>query len=118
MGMNKDQDAKGTVGKPEKKRFRETTKRLREGKKKHLKHRASLEWRLDQRRVCETARALGDISLRTRLECAGLETARARFSWKTLGSRLSALYQNANSKPPRIVDTQTPIVHPSPSLTR
>lgn len=41
-------------GKPDKKNFRQTTKRLRAGQEEtSLKHRASLDWHLDQKRVCE-----------------------------------------------------------------
>lgn len=33
--------------------FKDTSKRLRQGKEKHLSHRASLDWRQDAARVCE-----------------------------------------------------------------
>lgn len=42
--------------------------------------------------VRETARALKDEKLRKRLEVAGLQTARARFSWKTIGAQLANVY--------------------------
>ena len=44
--------------------------------------------------VRETARALENEDLRNELTAAGLETARARFSWKKIGQTLSALYSN------------------------
>jgi glycosyltransferase involved in cell wall biosynthesis len=42
--------------------------------------------------VTQIIRALGDKSLRSRLAIAGMETARQRFSWKTIGQGLNALY--------------------------
>jgi hypothetical protein len=39
--------------KPHNEHFKETAKRLREGKEAHLGHKASLDWRHDSRRVCE-----------------------------------------------------------------
>jgi glycosyltransferase involved in cell wall biosynthesis len=42
--------------------------------------------------VRETARALQDATLRKHLELAGLQTARARFSWKMIGAQLSQAY--------------------------
>jgi glycosyltransferase involved in cell wall biosynthesis len=42
--------------------------------------------------VRETARALRDAQLRKHLELAGLQTARARFSWKTIGAQLANVY--------------------------
>lgn len=42
--------------------------------------------------IKETVRALHSAELRDRLRRKGLETARARLSWKTLGARLSAAY--------------------------
>jgi len=48
--------------------------------------------------VRETARSLRDADLRSRLEYAGLETVRARFSWTTLGRELNGIY-NRNSVP-------------------
>ena len=43
--------------------------------------------------IRETVRALRDQPLRARLSVAGMETARRRFSWKTIGQKLSALYR-------------------------
>lgn len=42
--------------------------------------------------VQETARALKDAKLRKHLELAGLQTARARFSWKMIGAQLADVY--------------------------
>jgi glycosyltransferase involved in cell wall biosynthesis len=52
--------------------------------------------------VAEMSRALRDRPLRTRLAAAGTETARRRFSWKTIGQKLNALY-NARLSAPRPV---------------
>jgi hypothetical protein len=52
MGNDADFDANQTK-KPAKGRFKDTAKRLRQGQDGHLSHRASLDWRLDQRQVCE-----------------------------------------------------------------
>lgn len=60
--MGKDVDIEGKAKRPAKGRFKETTKRLRQGEEGHLSHRASLDWRLDQRRVCETGAARADIA--------------------------------------------------------
>jgi hypothetical protein len=63
MGKSKDQGETKTAGKPDKKRFRETTKRLRDGRKNNLKHRPSIEWRLDRTRVCDAAAPLDIIPI-------------------------------------------------------
>jgi polysaccharide biosynthesis protein PslH len=42
--------------------------------------------------VQQTARALKDAKLRKHLELAGLQTARARFSWKMIGAQLAQKY--------------------------
>ena len=44
--------------------------------------------------VQQTARALKYAKLRKHLELAGLQTARARFSWKTIGAQLANVYSN------------------------
>ncbi|MGZ4963541.1 MAG: glycosyltransferase [Limisphaerales bacterium] len=44
--------------------------------------------------VTQTARALQDAKLRKHLELAGLQTARARFSWKMIGAQLATMYSN------------------------
>jgi glycosyltransferase involved in cell wall biosynthesis len=44
--------------------------------------------------VKQTARALQDATLRKHLELVGLQTVRARFSWKTIGAQLAQLYSN------------------------
>ena len=49
------------AGKPQNRRFRDTTRRLRQGKDAHLSHRASLDWRLDQRGVCDKGAPEADI---------------------------------------------------------
>ncbi|MBI1215746.1 MAG: hypothetical protein GC185_08005 [Alphaproteobacteria bacterium] len=60
--MGNDADTNGSkTRRPAKGRFRNTTDRLRQGKDGHLSHRASLDWRLDQRLVCETENAPADI---------------------------------------------------------
>jgi hypothetical protein len=62
MGNDVDRDSESTTSKkPETRRFRDTTRRLREGSEKPLKHRATLDWRLDQRSVCEKGGAAADI---------------------------------------------------------
>ena len=52
MGKDIDRGGESLTTKPGTKRFRERSARLRQGKENHLRHRASLEWRLDQDRVC------------------------------------------------------------------
>jgi len=42
----------------------------------------------------ETARALQDASLRSRIEDAGMKTARERLSWPMLGKQLSSFYED------------------------
>lgn len=49
------------AGKPQNRRFRDTARRLRQGKDAHLSHRASLDWRLDQRGVCDRGAPEADI---------------------------------------------------------
>lgn len=49
--------------------------------------------------VRETARALRDLELRKSLEQAGLNTARSRFSWTTLGHKLNKVYAETFSSP-------------------
>ncbi len=61
MANDVDKDSDFKLPKPDKRRFRDTTGRLRGGKEKHLSHRASLDWRLDQRTVCEVAEYTADI---------------------------------------------------------
>lgn len=61
MGNDVDRDSETITKKPEKRRFRDTTRRLREGQEKPLKHRATLDWRLDQRTVCGVNGADADI---------------------------------------------------------
>lgn len=61
MANEVDKDSEFKLPKPDKRRFRDTTGRLRGGKEKHLSHRASLDWRLDQRTVCEVVEAPADI---------------------------------------------------------
>lgn len=61
MGKEADRDGnKGTTG-PDKRRFKDVSGRLRAGKERHLSHRASLDWRLDQRTVCDIADTPADI---------------------------------------------------------
>lgn len=59
--MAKDMDSEFKLPKPDTRRFRDTTGRLRQGKERHLSHRASLDWRLDQRTVCEITEQPADI---------------------------------------------------------
>jgi len=54
MGKDVDREDESMTKKPRKKRFKDTTKRLRQGSGAHLGHRASLDWRNDQRLVCDT----------------------------------------------------------------
>jgi len=46
-------DTETSTKKPKTEGFRNTSRRLRRGKENHLSHRASLDWRLDQGRVCD-----------------------------------------------------------------
>ena len=52
MGNEVDRGGDTNV-RPDKRRFKDTSGRLRHGKAHHLSHRASLDWRLDQRTVCD-----------------------------------------------------------------
>ena len=52
MANDVDRDSESTTKKPAIKGFKATTGRLRQGDEKPLKHRATLDWRLDQRTVC------------------------------------------------------------------
>lgn len=52
MSNEFDQEADEMLRRPDKKGFRATSKRLRAGKKNHLGHRGSLQWRQDARVVC------------------------------------------------------------------
>lgn len=61
MANEVDKDAEFKQPKPDKRRFRDTSGRLRQGKEKHLSHRASLDWRLDQRTVCGKAETPADV---------------------------------------------------------
>lgn len=59
MANEFDQNQSGSsvntkTGKPNTAGFRHTAKRLRKGEDGHLKHRSSLDWRLDQKTVCNT----------------------------------------------------------------
>lgn len=69
-----------SVKKPQNKRFKETSKRLREGKEHHLSHRASLDWRLDQRRVCGAADPAEDAIVPIAELCAILAESRTGAS--------------------------------------
>jgi glycosyltransferase involved in cell wall biosynthesis len=40
----------------------------------------------------ETGRALCDVRLREQIEAAGIRTAHARFSWKSIGAQLNKFY--------------------------
>jgi hypothetical protein len=62
MGNGRDREEdQGSAGKPQNGRFRDTARRLRQGKEAHLSHRASLDWRLDQRGICEKGAPEADI---------------------------------------------------------
>lgn len=85
MNNKSGQDA-GQPGKPKTGGFRDTARRLRQGKDSHLSHRASLDWRLDRARVCERfgdvvdyieLEGLKAILLRSRTAAALLQDAAA-----------------------------------------
>lgn len=61
MANDADKGNEFKTPRPDKRRFRDTTGRLRQGKEKHLSHRASLDWRLDQRTVCDMPERPADI---------------------------------------------------------
>lgn len=61
MGKDVDRESESPTKKPETRRFKDTSKRLRSGAEKPLKHRATLDWRLDQRSVCDRDGAEADI---------------------------------------------------------
>ncbi|MEO6183910.1 MAG: glycosyltransferase family 4 protein [Verrucomicrobiota bacterium] len=61
--------------------------------------------------VRETARALRDLELRNNLERAGLDTARARFSWTMLGRQLIALYDQKFSSVPEFISATAHLDH-------
>lgn len=61
MGNEADRDGKTKMPRPDKRRFKDTSGRLRQGKERHLSHRASLDWRLDQRTVCDVLENPADI---------------------------------------------------------
>jgi hypothetical protein len=52
MDRDSDHDADASTKKPKLGGFKETTRRLRQGKENHLSNRASLDWRQDRERVC------------------------------------------------------------------
>lgn len=59
MDKKSGHDKGSSTGKPRVGRFKDTSRRLREGKENHLSHRASLDWRQDHERVCFPASHLG-----------------------------------------------------------
>ncbi|MEZ0226209.1 MAG: DUF6782 family putative metallopeptidase [Alphaproteobacteria bacterium] len=61
MGKDFDRESESVTKKPETRRFKDTSKRLRAGPEKPLKHRATLDWRLDQRSVCDKGGAAADV---------------------------------------------------------
>jgi hypothetical protein len=61
MAKDIDRDSESIQQKPEPKKLKDTSRRLRQGRQKPLSHRATLEWRLDQRRVCEVNGADAEI---------------------------------------------------------
>lgn len=61
MGKDIGREGDQQAGKPGTKGFKGTARRLREGAKANLSHRASLDWRLDRTRVCEIGGADADI---------------------------------------------------------
>lgn len=61
MAKDIDFDSESQTAKPDTKGFKDTSRRLREGKQKPLSHRASLDWRLDQRTVCDKDGHTADI---------------------------------------------------------
>jgi len=65
MGNESDYESEPLSKKPKTKGFKGTAQRLRQGKESHLAHRASLDWRQDQKRVCEP---FGDVN-----DCVDLE---------------------------------------------
>jgi hypothetical protein len=82
MGKDIDRGSESIPNGPETRRFKDTSKRLRRGKDQPLSHRPSLEWRLDQRRVCDVngaeaeivpIEALKDVILKSRTGEALLE---------------------------------------------
>ncbi len=55
MTSEYDGNADSPANKPKTGSFKATSRRLRQGRKNHLGHRASLDWRLDKERVCVPA---------------------------------------------------------------
>ena len=98
MGNEKDNGADLFTKKPKTKGFKNTSRRLRQGKEKHLSHRASLDWRLDQPSICEYSDATA-----THINLKELKTV-------ILKSRTGkALLQGESAKGLKICyDSQTP----------
>lgn len=80
MGKETDRFGEGASGKkPKTKRFKQTTNRLRQ-KDNHLSHRPSVEWHLDQTRVCEK---YGDV-----VDYVGLDRLKAIILKSRTGTEL------------------------------
>lgn len=88
-----------TNGKPQKNGFRETSKRLRHGQESRLSHRASLDWRLDQRCVCAENGHVADFVMIEDLKQILMKSRTA-----------AALLTDKNGKPIDIIyDEQIPV---------
>jgi hypothetical protein len=81
--------------KPETRHFKDTSQRLRRGKEKPLSHRASLDWRLDQRRVCSPGGAEADIVPIAEL-CTLIRKSRTGEALLDGAKDVSILYDNQN----------------------
>ena len=97
MSNDVDKDDEFKLPRPDKRRFRDTTGRLR-GKEKHLAHRASLDWRLDQRTVCDLAEQPAEI--------VPIETLREILTQSRTAETLLA--GSAPGTPAIVYDTQIP----------
>jgi hypothetical protein len=60
MGNESDRDGGSFPKKPKTGGFKGASQRLRQGKENHISHRASLDWRQDQARVCDPRAGAGD----------------------------------------------------------
>lgn len=101
MGKKNDVDGGHGTGKPKKRGLRETSKRLRGGADSHLQHRSSLDWRLDQREVCDLNGSEADI--------VAVETLLEVITKSRTGKSLMAKTTDDVAAVKVVYDQQTPV---------
>lgn len=98
MSRDRDHDKEGSSLRPSGRRLKETSKRLRRGNGAPLAHRSSLDWRMDQRTVCDVGAAA---------EFTPVESLKETILRSRTGAAL--LSGPAAEKTEIVYDAQTPV---------